>query len=67
MDIIKIERGEDVIPFSKIATFAQPEGESSQEPEKLLLKDEVMIEGKDLETIQQLAESIAIRARQLLG
>jgi SecD/SecF fusion protein len=53
----KIERGEDVIPFSKIATFAQPEGESSQEPEKLLLKDEVMIEGKDVTNAYAFNES----------
>ena len=44
----EIERGENVVPFSKIAAYAQPEGESSQDPEKLLLKDEVMIEGKDV-------------------
>ena len=44
----KIERGEDVIPFSKIAEFDQSEEESSQEPEKLLLNDEVLIEGNDV-------------------
>ena len=44
----KIERGEEVIPFSKIATFDQSEEDSSQEPEKLLLREEVMIEGKDV-------------------
>ena len=53
----KIERGEDVIPFSKIAEFAQPEEESSQEPEKLLLKDEVMIEGKDVTNAYAFNES----------
>ena len=34
----KIERGEDVVPFSKIAEYAQPEEESGEEPRKLLLR-----------------------------
>ena len=43
----KIERGEDVVPFSKIAEYDKQK-EDSQGPEKLLLRDEVMIEGKDV-------------------
>ena len=44
----KIERGEDVVPFSKIAEYAQPEEESGEEPRKLLLKEEILIKGEDV-------------------
>lgn len=55
--IARIESGEDVVPFSKIAEYDKRDEGDTQEPEKLLLKDEVMIEGKDVTNAYAFNES----------